>query len=364
MREEERDKLIDEYQKLELVQELFEQEQFEEGYAYLEQLEEEYASNEVLLFEIGVFYYDVGHIEKSVTVFRKVEQSAKGDEELVYECRLYRSSAFLELGKMDEALELLMALKEEQEDSRLYSLLGQYYRIEGLSEVAVGYFQKALSLNPEHKDEILYWLGELYEESGEDQKALGIWKGISGFEQEEEFLIKNANLEARKGEFEKAKSLYEKALEISSSPESLFGCGIVCYQMGDWTSSVRLFSQLIEKDPEYVAAYPLLGEALWELNLKDQAITVYSQALRMKSEDIHLLDRFFMLLSETGRWQEVQDYIGKMHDIDEEDPILFYWKGRIAEKEGNIREAIVLYQKVQMGEETVHDTIQRLNNII
>ncbi|HBI03057.1 MAG TPA: hypothetical protein DDY49_03385 [Paenibacillaceae bacterium] len=359
--------MIDEYQKLELVQDLFDQEQFEEGYAFLEQLEEEYASNEDMLFEIGVFYYDVGHIDKSLTIFRKVEPLVRGDEEFLYECRLYQSSALIELGKMDEALDLLMVLKEEkegEEDSRLYSLLGQLYRIEGLSEVAIGYFQKALSFNPDHKEEILYWLGELYEESGEDQKALDIWKGISGFTEEEEFLVKSANLEARRGEFEKAKALFEKAIEISVSPEALFGCGIVCYQMGDWTSAVRRFSQLIEKDPEYVAAYPLLGEALWELKLKDQAIAVYNQVLGIQSEDIHLVDRFLMLLTETGRWQEVKDYIGKMHDIDEEDPILFYWKGRIAEKEGNIRDAIALYQKVQMGEETIHDTIQRLNNII
>lgn len=359
--------MIEEYQKLEFVQELFDQEQFEEGYAYLEQLEEQYASNEDMLFEIGVFYYDVGHIDRSLTVFRKAEQLARADEELMYECRLYQSSALLELGEMDEALDLLMVLKEDKEgkeDSRLYSLLGQYYRIEGLPEVAMGYFQKALSFNPDHKEEILYWLGELYEESGEDQKALDTWKTISGFEEEEEFLVKSANLEARRGEFEKAKSLFEKAIQVSPSSEALFGCGIVCYQMGDWTSAVRRFSQLIEKDPEYVAAYPLLGEALWELKLKDQAITVYSQAVRMKSEDIHLLDRFFMLLTETGRWQEVKDYIDKMNEIDEEDPILFYWKGRISEKDGNIREAIALYQQVQMGEETIHDTVQRLNNIM
>lgn len=359
--------MIDEYQKLDLVQELFVQEQYEEGYALLEQLEEEFETNELVLFEVGVFYYDVGHIEKSVKVLRQVEQLASGDEELMYECRLYQGSALLELGEMDESLALLMALKEEKEgteDSRLYSLLGQLYRIEGLPEVAMGYFQKALALNPEHREEILYWLGELYEESGEDQKALDTWKAISGFAEEEGFLVKNANLEARRGEFEKAKSLYEKAIEISPSVEALFGCGIVCYQMGDWTSAVRRFSQLIEKDPEYVAAYPLLGEALWELKLSDKAIAVYSQALRLQSEDIHLLDRFLMLLTETGRWQEAKDYIGKIHDIDEEDPILFYWKGRIAEKEGNIREAISYYQKVQMGEETVHDTIQRLHNII
>lgn len=358
--------MIDAYQKLELVQELFAKEQYEEGYTCLEQLEEEYATNEDILFEIAVFYYDMGYIEKSLTLFQKAEKLSC-DEELIYETRLYQSSVLLELGELEEAFDLLITLKEERaedEDSRLYSLLGQYYRMEGLPEVAIGYFEKALALNPQHKDDIYYWLGELYEESGNDEKALDCWKKVSDFEKKDLFFIKSANMEAKRGDFEKAKSLYEKAIALSPSSEALFGCGIVCYQMGDWTSAVRRFSQLIEKDPEYVSAYPLLGESLWELGLKEQAIAVYKQGIRMQSDDIHLLDRLAFLLAETDRLREVKDLLQNMKEIDEQDPILCYWQGRIAEEEGFIQEAMVFYQQVHMSGEVIHDTIERLNSLL
>ena len=231
-----------------------------------------------------------------------------------------------------------------------------------MPEVAANYLEKALALNPDQDEEIRFWLGELYEEAGEGEKALAVWQGISGYEHDPQLLLKRANVSARAGNFEEAKHLYEHALQHDLSPEALFGCGIVCYQMGEWQNAIRRFSQLIEKEPEYIAAYPLLAEALWELGMKEKAATIYAQVVQLKGDDLHLLDRYLSLLSELDQWEKVESLHGELASIDEDDVTIYYWKGRIAEKEGRLKEAVAFYQRVQnVG---IHDTQERLEKIL
>lgn len=355
---------MDEFEKLERVQDLFDDDQFEEGLALLRKLEQEYENHGEILFEIGVCYFDAGHVDQALIIFKKVEEMAQDESELLHESHLYRASALLELGESDEALGLLMEMKEEGDlDPRLFGLLGEVYLYEGLSEVAIGYFEKSLALDPE-QEAIRYRLGEIYEEAGEEEKALAIWENISGLYDNPSFLVKRANLTARQGEFEEAKKQYEDILNLSPLPEALFGCGIVCYQMGDWPAAIRRFSQLIEVDPEYFAAYPLLGEALWELGMKDKAIAIYGQAHRLQEDDLPLLDRYLMLLSELGNWEKIRSLVAQMKGIDDEDPHYFYWKGRMAEQDGNIRDAIRFYQQLQGGDQSIHDSHGRLEKMM
>lgn len=350
-------------EKLDQVEALFSEEKFEEGLTLLKQLEKEFFADGDMLFQIGIFYYEVGDLEKALQIFSDLENLVDEDPELIHESHLYGAAALLGLGKTEEALSLLMELKEQGVvDYRLYSLLGELYRYEGLPEVAANYLEKALDLNPD-QEEIRFWLGELYEEAGEGEKALAVWQGISGYEHDSRFLLKKANISARAGDFEEAKHLYEHALQHNSSPEALFGYGIVCYQMGEWQNAIRTFSQLIEIEPEYIAAYPLLAEALWELGLKEKSAMIYDQVVKLKGDDIHLLDRYLSILSELNQWEKVESLHEELASIDEEDVTIYYWKGRIAEKEGRLNEAVAFYQRVQNGGR-VHDTQERLEKII
>ena len=113
-------------QKLDRVETLFSENKFEEGLALLKQLEEEFFADGDMLFQIGIFYYEVGNLEKALQIFSDLENLVKDDPELLYESHIYGAAALLGLDKTEEALSLLMELKEQGiEDYRLYSLLGE-----------------------------------------------------------------------------------------------------------------------------------------------------------------------------------------------------------------------------------------------
>lgn len=306
--------------------------EIEKGLKALEQLRQTFTRDPLLQLQLAAVYHELGHHDTSLEILEQINQwKEELDTDTLIESAVYRASLYIDMDRLDEAMNLLIDLKEQEEDDyRIFALLGELFLLEGLQEVAIGYFEKALELEPD-SEEIQYLIGKLYAEQGQNGLALEKWQELSGYEDDGQIVLERAHMAAKQGEFEQALELYEQAIELSNSPEAYYGYGVTAYQMGKWQHAVKRLAKLIELDAEYVAAYPILAESLWKLERKEQALAVYQRISELEFDDDTITRRYLSLLVELEKWETIQALTDRMRELDDEDPVAWYWKGRAAE---------------------------------
>jgi tetratricopeptide (TPR) repeat protein len=319
----------------------------------------------VLGLQLVNIYHELGHHDAALDILEEMEKDQKEwGNEIQQEMNVYRASLYIDLDRLQEAMDTLLTIKETgTDDYRVYALLGELFLIEGLEEVAIRYFEQAIEMEP-NNEEIQYLLGKLYAEQGESERAMEKWQMLEGFEEEAPILHERARLAARQGDFEAALTLYEKLGEDDSDTEALYGAGMTAYQIGDWQRAVRHLARLIEADADYIAAYPLLAEALWKLDMHEQALVIYQRALSLHIEEEKLLPGYLGFCIELGKWKEAEAGIARLRNLDEDDPIYWYWQGRLAEARGETEDALAYYEQALDGGEVVADAQQRCQNLM
>ncbi|QYY43870.1 tetratricopeptide repeat protein [Aneurinibacillus thermoaerophilus] len=334
------------------------------GLEGLEELKEEYSGNTELEMQLVTIYHELGHHETALAILDKLEAQCGGQsEEAWHEIAVYRASLYIDLDRLQEAMDILLAIKEGgTDDYRVYALLGEVFLLEGLEEVAIRYLERAAELAPDN-EEVQYLLGKLYAEQGESGRAMEKWQALKRFEDDAAILLERARMAARQGEFETALALYEKAAESEEVPEALYGAGMIAYQTGNWQRAVRSLARLIEVDPDYVVAYPLLAEALWKLNMREQALVIYERALALHVEEEELLCGYLRLVVTMEEWARAENALSRLYKLDEEAAAYWYWRGRVAEAKGDKEEALLSYERVLSTEDEFWDTRQRYEGL-
>ncbi|WCK56095.1 tetratricopeptide repeat protein [Aneurinibacillus sp. Ricciae_BoGa-3] len=337
-----------------------------EGLHSLEKIHDEAFYAPLVLLQLVSIYHSLGHHTTALSILDEIDElELEQDEEMRVETQIFRASTYMDLDQTSEALDILMNLKETvKDDYRVFALLGEVFVIEGLPEVAIRYLEQALKLD-ESQEEIRYLLGKLYAEQGEHSRALSEWESINGFDNDERLLLERAAMVAKDGEFEDALQLYDRTLSISDrSVEALYGYGMVAFQLGNWMQAIPRLAKLLEVDREYIPAYSLLAECLVKAGFKDKAAEVYRQGLNLHVEEDTLVPRYMELLCDLQRWNEMNDWIDHMDEIDEDDPSIWYWQGRIAEGQGDTEMAVERYGRVLDSGEDLFDTSTRYSHLI
>ncbi|MBN6188620.1 tetratricopeptide repeat protein [Aneurinibacillus sp. BA2021] len=337
----------------------------ESGLEALGAVEENHPDDPVIALQLVNIYHELGHHDAALAILERMEGTRGGrDAEMQREMSVYRASLYIDLDRLQEAMDVLLPIKEAgTDDYRVYALLGELFLIDGLTEVAIHYFEQAVELAPDN-EEIQYLLGRLYAEEGQSERAIAKWELLEGFEDKAPILLERARLAAHQGDFESALTLYEKAEGDEGNTEALYGAGMMAYQLGDWQRTVRHLARLIEKDADYISAYALLAEALWKLNMKEQAAVIYQRALAIHAEEEKLLQGYVRVVIELRKWEEAEATLAKLREIDEEDPSYYYWQGRMAEAQGRARDALACYEQSLASGEAVADAQQRYQNLI
>lgn len=336
----------------------------EGGLAKLADIRDSHTDDPILGLQLVNIYHELGHHDVALDILEGMEvRRAEWDDEIQGEMSVYRASLYIDLDRLQEAMDTLLPIKEAgTDDYRVYALLGELFLIEGLTEVAVRYFERAVELEPDN-EEIQYLLGKLYAEQGENKRAIEKWQLLEGFEDESQILRERARLAARQGNFEEALALYERLAKDEGDAEVLYGAGMTAYQLDDWQRAVRYLARLIEADADYIVAYPLLAEALWKLGMREQAVAIYRQALSLRIEEERLLPGYLCFVIELRRWDEANEALARLRELDEEDPIYWYWQGRVAEARGKVEEALAFYEQALDGDEAVADAQERYQNL-
>ncbi|MBN1648120.1 MAG: tetratricopeptide repeat protein, partial [Spirochaetales bacterium] len=242
----------------------------------LESLAEKNYQDSGVYYLLGLLYAGRGEFSSALEFYDR----ALGLESDFFLYQFRKAEACYYLGRDWEDL-LRKALDSRQEDPWLFNFAGIAFSAKGESELAEHYFGQALGLEAD-AEEILINYSWLKYEQGQLQEALGIVNGRTSA------MINNhlGNIWVSEGEYEKAVSCYEKAVQGDPGNAAyLENCAGVWLELDGISRAEELFVKALDIQ-ESASLYNKIGNLAWIRGEYSRAQASYEKALNMAPADI------------------------------------------------------------------------------
>ncbi|TWI58870.1 Flp pilus assembly protein TadD [Halalkalibacter nanhaiisediminis] len=375
--------------KIEEALEKIETGKIEEGLAQLLLIEKD--ADHQSKYAIAEVYHELGHVDKAKEIIDELLMLYP-DEGSLY---AFAAELLIDLDQEDEAIELLLEIKEGDEAFlQAQLLLADLYQMQSLDEVAE---QKLLNAAKKAPNEVIisYGLGEFYLERGDYIKSIPyLKKAVHSTEK-----IPNVHLELQlaeaysaSGQFEDAVHYYRIGLEKYQDPHALFGYGFTAFQLEDMVIAIEQLEKLKELDPDFSSLYPLLARAYEAEGRLDDAMEaleaglsideyneqLYIQAAKLSfkrqnpDEGEHFLRKVIALnpsnieavqtlasyFKHNELYEELLELLNHMKEFGEEDPVFTWYEAFGLKEQDHYDEAYKLYQEVEKSFEEDHDFLE------
>lgn len=210
---------------------------------------------------------------------------------------------------LESTLPLLEKRKNHRVASKVYENLLELYQLLGKYDLAIQKFEEWVKICLANRKKAMAFekIGMIYEKKGEYDLALEhLQKGMQNLGVEEHtfemarLCYDTGYVHARKGEFEQAKTLYQKALNILKDKKDntsqkemgklLNATGIVHWFQSEYDQATEYYHksidifQKIKDEQELPSPYNNLGNISFALGNYDQAIEYYQKSLWMREK--------------------------------------------------------------------------------
>ncbi len=227
---------------------------------------------------------DLGFSDLAKEVYRAL--IAKFPHEDIF--KVYLAEILLNDGQEDDGLTLLYGVSKES-DAYVESLLAQadYYQTNGLIEAAKQKLLEAQNNAPD-QEAILFGLAELDYMSGNFEEALKNYRKL--FETTKTFgevVISQriAACLAQISDYEEASKIIKKNSTDLLTIDAQYEAGLIMLANGDNKEAIKFLDQVIETQPDYVNAYPLLARAYANENNNEEVLQAAQTGLSYNEFD-------------------------------------------------------------------------------
>jgi tetratricopeptide (TPR) repeat protein len=250
--------------------------------------------------ELGRELLSRGHYERAEGEFRELVKAATGDNRTLAPALRDLGSALAKQKKMTEAMTVLkraltVAGSAAGVRAEILLIMTDAFRAEGkLAELIA-----ILEAEKGQDFQRLATMGALYEETGEVEKAIGIYRKALGIDGKNiDVRVKLVHLLQTAGELEAAIREYESLIKAApNNPDFVFELCETLIQRGDRPKALKLLQELegrVANEPEILAAVADFYERVEE---KDRALKVLQKLAAVGGGDpthlIDLGDRYF-----------------------------------------------------------------------
>jgi len=216
---------------------------------------------------LGISYLQTGAYDGAEEAFEKALQLAPP-----YPTEIYGNLGLLRLerGDLSRAREdLNRALALNRNNYVALDLLGTVSRRENKGKQAIGWYQKAIEINPRYAS-AYYNLGTLYNEMGDTEKALkALQEALALRPMWAEAYSTLGLMQAQQGHFDLAESALFRAIDLEpANTEALFNLAKVYELTGRPALAAETYETLLGSAPEDLEALHNLG-ILYATHLKD-----------------------------------------------------------------------------------------------
>ncbi len=182
--------------------------------------------------------------------------------------------------------ELRAALSEDEGLLDAHQLLGTITLLAGDPEPAIGHFQSALALDPEHRQSLL-GLANAYGELGRiDEAVVGYRRLLDVAGQDSKATMALARIHVDRGELSQAEEVLAAATEGREPPPVVTNkLGEVMALLGRRGEAETKFRQALASNPELGEAHFNLAVLLDESGRTEDAIIAYRQAAELRGRD-------------------------------------------------------------------------------
>jgi len=230
-------------------------------------------------YEIAELFMQYGYLNEANRVLEHLQFLFPDEAQITID----QASVLIELGKEDEALELLMSIQPDApEYPQSLLILADYYQMQGLYEVAEKRINEAIEILP-HEPILQFAKAELLYETGRFTEACRIYeelyesdKTIAGVLLAERL----AEVYRAGGAFETSLEFYMEALEEKVTPDLLYGSGYAAFQSEKYELATKQLEDLKELDPDYFSAYLLLAESYAMIEDNKKAYAVIQEGIK------------------------------------------------------------------------------------
>ncbi len=238
---------------------------------------------------------------------------------------------------------------------------------------AIRLHQKALSLDSKNS-EVLFSLAADYEESKRYDDALKVYKDILSRDSSNlSALIRMRDLYLRLNQWEQ---LYEAQRQLLSNPLSTaeqevehrkfvgfkYEFGRTLLESGDLERAKKIFRGVIKLDKDFIPAYLGLGEAYLEDHKPAEAAELWEKAYKMTSSNLllHRIEDLYLKQGEPGKAIELYTHAVSWRP---QDLALKFFLGKLFYRLEMIDEAFDALSSVDWGDKELPDVHKLLGNI-
>jgi len=224
---------------------------------------------------------------------------------------LQLSISLTRLFEYEEAVDTLKRLVALNNDSVLgYYYLGRTYTQMKLYRDAVGYFKKTLELRPDFAQAAID-MAATYEALGDYSQAIEVYRGIlDDDENRADVLQRLIQLLIQQRRFEEALEYLSIAVESGlGGQETMRKIGLVHLELEQYDDAIKVFSEMLDKDP---SAHPIrlyLGMAYEEKGDLDRAYAEFVKIPHGSDAHIESVGHIAFILKEQGKTDQAVEML-------------------------------------------------------
>ena len=300
-------------------------------------------------FTIVELYIQWGMLDEAKPVLEELIQRYPKEQEL----KVMMAEIHIDLDEDDEAIDLLNQFGPEDEDY-LQALvqLADLYQSQGLYEVAEQKLHMAKQVEP-NSSIIDFALGELAFSNGEYSKSIPFYENAMHHEPvigDIEVATRLAEAHAANGEFEHSLEMFQKVEE--ENPDVMFRYGFVAFQANRNDIAIKVWENLMDKDPYFQSVYQHLAQAYDSEGMPNEALDMAKKGLAKDEFNKELYHLTATLTHRLGNKEEAYEYMREAVALDPgyKEAVLFLIENY---KNDEDHEAIIelINQLITLGEE-------------
>ena len=251
---------------------------------------------EHMMEENARYFFDVHEFEEIINYYIDINDVSKAVGAAEYANGMHPTSTAIQLkiaqllvdsGKATEAVDILEKLEKiEESNYEVYVLKGTAYNVLGNVTKAKKYFDRALMLTPENKDEILCNIGISFEERGHYKTAITYFLESYAIDSENVAVLYDlAFCYDKINEHAKSMHYYESYLEEDPfSDNAWFNLGTVYNNVQLFDKAIEAYDRAISLDPFDYESWLNLSELYLKKNLLTKAIRTLEDSYEYNSE--------------------------------------------------------------------------------
>ncbi len=253
-------------------------------------------------FAQAVEHHRAGRLAAAESLYRKVLPTDSRHADALH----LTGVAASQLGRLDEALELITQAVRERPDAAAYQLsLGQVHAAASRLDDSIAAYRQATVLAPQWAD-VWFGLGVALQAANRQQEAIDVYRRLLRIEPDHPDACHNlASALELSAHMDEAISLYHRALELEPGrAATLNNLASVLFHVGRFEEAITAGRQALALEPNSAMACNNLGCALTAARRLSEAVETLRRAIALRPEFAEAWYNLANALREQGKFPE------------------------------------------------------------